>query len=154
MIITPGQAVLDLPADEVHHLIIVHERRRQKAAQGQGGPVVTVIEGVGTIKRSTSMMRVDPRDMDAAVATAGPHLFAMPSFWCPTEDGKVRVHPRPDKDYEVEPIGRNGKPLGYHRSVAPDPIETYVAAITKSGAAAREPGPQIQRFTLASDDVA
>lgn len=154
MIIKAGESVLDtqVPAAAVAQVIVVHERQQKMMVPGLYGPTVHVVAGstTGVIKRGTAIMRVRERDMPA------PAEPSMPVCWCPRADGRIEVRPPPDRDYDLELMGRNGKPIGSGRkAVEVFPVESHVAALTAAAVDQQrrvgEP-PRVERFVLRGDD--
>lgn len=137
MILTPGEAVLDLPGAAVAQIVIVHERSK-----------------TGKIRRCTTLMRLAEKDM----RPVDDQMRAMPTYWCIQADDKVRIWPKPDAEYEAEIMGRNGRPIGGTRKpVAVQPIEAYVAAMAKAQETQERiaAAPQrVERFSLMQDDDA
>jgi hypothetical protein len=161
MILTPGEAILDLPAAHVATIVIVHARQEKARGRGQFGPVVMVKPGeaTGVIKRSTALRRVQESEL-LAETNKKPEIRGMPFIWCVRADGRVQIWPAPLDPYDCEAMGRNGRPIGGQRvaPVAVVPIEAYVASY---GRAAQESArlaqssesPRVEQFTLTGDDA-
>ena len=134
--------VLDLPADTVSQIVIIHTR----AANGKA-------------RRSTSLMNVSATTLAAmdAVRIGGQ---GMPTYWARWPDGKVHLHPRPDNEYELEIMGRGGRSLAGLRNaqVPVNPVEGYATAIQQAQinqqvAIDRQMEQRVERFTLLGPDV-
>jgi hypothetical protein len=138
-----NNAFLDLPCDTVSQIIVVHLRSNGKA------------------KRTTSLMNVSATTM-AAMEQMRPSSKGVPTYWSRWPDGKVRVNPVPDDEYELEIMGRAGRPLAGLRTQGVDqqPIESYVSAIKQAErnhqiALDRQMEgltPRVERFSLGGDE--
>jgi hypothetical protein len=118
VILSAGDWRLELPADTVAQIIVVHERNSK-----------------GKVKRSTALMRLSEKDLLKAKANfCGPKdIRAMPTYWCPATKGDIAVWPNADQDYDIEAMGRHGKPLAGSRSpAAVAPVQSMIAAIAKA----------------------
>jgi hypothetical protein len=133
--------VLDLPADTVSQIVIVHTRSDK-----------------GKARRTTSLMNVSATTLAAMETVRGGQ--GMPTYWARWPDGKVHVHPAPDNEYELEIMGRGGRSLAGVRNtqVPVNQIEGYVGAMQQAQrnhqvAIDRQMEQRVERFTLLGPDV-
>lgn len=138
MNLKPQEPVIDLPGASVATIVVVHQRSPK-----------------GRIKRSTALMRMSEAELGRL--PDNPHLFAMPTYWCPTRDGKIAVWPRPDAAYDIEVMGVGGKPLGDSRrpTIVIPTVTEFAAAVQRSYDDQQRNSvvaQKIERFTLASDE--
>jgi hypothetical protein len=137
--LTPREPILDLPAEHVAQIIIVHER-----------------SPTGKIKRSTALMRTSEIELRRMADRL--RLEAMPTYWCPRGDGRIEVWPAPIEAYDAEIMGIGGRPLGgsARRPVEVPTVQAFATAINQSYDAQQRSGQvatqRIERFTLARDD--
>jgi hypothetical protein len=132
MILEPNQPILDILASAVAQIVVVHDRV------------------AGKIKRSTAMMKLQKKPKGTVVEQG------MPTYWYPTEDGRIELYPAPNFNYEIELMGASGKPLGGSRQpVAVPPVEAITAAVNQVWDQQQRDNAQpvrIERFSLLGDE--
>ena len=139
MIVPPDTPLISLavPGGAVAQIMVVHERSK-----------------AGKIKRSTGMMRISESDLRTMAVWKVP---GTPTYWCVCEAGGVGLFPRTDREYDVELMGRDGRPIGGNRKpVMLAPIDAYIAGTRAAQIeqAKREMAPpRVERFApLIGDD--
>ena len=107
----------------------------------------------GKAKRSVMLVPMRELDIEAArhATPSMPLVQAMPVAWCLCADGRTRVWPDPDRDYDYEIVGAGGP----QRPTAVPTVEAMVASFNKAaGEVARmQVQPErVERFTLGSSE--
>lgn len=137
MILHAKQSTIELPADRVATIVVVHARSAS-----------------GKIKRSTAMMRMTEKDSVRAPMNDD-NVFGLPVYWWPA-GGRVQVWPAANREYDIEVMGRDGKPIGGTRASVPVPVvETMIAALNQAHEQQKKEQavPQrVERFTLTGDE--
>jgi hypothetical protein len=137
VILQAKASTIDLPADRVATIVVVHARSPS-----------------GKIKRSTAMMRVS-EGTAAKPPMNDDSMFGLPVYWW-SSHGTVQVWPAANREYDIEVMGRDGKPIGGNRAPVSVPVvETMIAALNQAHEQQKkeQTTPQrVERFTMVGDE--
>ncbi len=112
MICQAHNPILDIPAQGVAHVTVVHVRDHR-----------------GHVKRATALMRLNASEI-RTLQDKAPNVEGTPSYWCRSECGRVELWPTPVDNVDIEATNVIGQSLD-RQVKRPAMLVAPVAAMTE-----------------------